>query len=85
MPAWRQKGTMAIYLGLFSYIIIANFDKAVINLTKHQKVDENASAPQENVYIKVGLPSYHSGAKATNSDSTINAVRYNHTPDRLDR
>lgn len=77
------KGFMDINPGRLFNITIATFDKIDVNLHKEQKVGKLTSPSQKIVHIKEERFLYPFGAKATKSDSQVNAVNYKPTPDFL--
>lgn len=65
------------------YITIPYCGKTVVHLRKLQKVGEVANAPEEVVHNKDERISYLFGTKANKNDSSVNAVHYKPTPNRL--
>lgn len=79
------EGIRDAYQGRFFYITIANFGIADVYLPGQQKLREVASTPEEIVYIEYKRFSQPFGAKGTESESSVNAVYYRPTPDRLEQ
>lgn len=72
---------MFIGAGLYIYYY-HKFNKVAVISSKVQKVGEVVTAPPEIVHIKNERLSYVSGAKPTENESSVNALRYKPTPDR---
>lgn len=77
------KRIMDVYPGHPFHITIAKYGMADAHLPKHQNVGKVAKAPKETFHIKDAHFSNPSGATATRSDSIVNSVLYQHSPEHL--
>lgn len=76
---------MDVTLGRLFNTAVANSGKAVVNRTKHIKLEELANEHGEIVHFKVELFFYLSGITESNNDSSVSAVHHGSTPDYLNK
>lgn len=78
------KRVVEVYVWCPFYFTIPNFGNVDVHPTNSEKVDEVDSVPVEIVHVRDEFL-YPSEAHANKSESSVNAVRYKQTQDRLKR